>query len=126
MKGKLILILTVITQFLFSCSKEKDYRDKYIGNWNFEVRRIEFSGDSILFNDTINYMGNITYGSSDNDIAIQYTEEDVVTLTVDEEGNLDNFPSDLSYGSLEVDSIFIRLYWGGQGAGITHLVAGER
>jgi hypothetical protein len=83
----LILILVISVIVLISCEKQLfDYRNKYLGNWKFEV-----SYDHEVFNTTqgfhdtteVNiYLGEIKYCSEDNKISFEstnYTEEFTIT-----------------------------------------------
>ena len=94
------IILTIFSIVFLSCKKEEidyrvDYRDAYLGNWKFNVDRTELNTDSIgyYFQDTIYYEGKIIYGELDNQILIKYTNEDSITLTIGDGGELSDFPT---------------------------------
>lgn len=135
MNNKIITIITIITIIfitivLFSCceTESKDYRDKYIGNWKFNVEITEINTDSIGYykHDTLTYLGKISYGVSYNKIEIQYTNKDNITLSINEQGELSDFPTpQYCNGQFDGENI-IQLYlkWGGLGGGITHKVNG--
>jgi hypothetical protein len=128
MNNKIILILIVIS---FACceKEDKDFRDKYIGEWKFNVEITEFNTDSIgyYYHDSLTYAGTITYGDSDNDIEIKYTNDNSITLSLNENGELSNFPTQYCNGNFEGDNkIYLYLRWGGLGGGITHEIDGVK
>lgn len=90
--------LSVVIAFLLvaiNCKKETtetpDYRDTYIGEWNFTVKSkltfMDTSGIQTTY-DTVNYLGNIQYGVEKNEIAINYLSGNSMICFIDEEGNL--------------------------------------
>lgn len=125
---KTIIISLVSLLFISSCNKD-DHRDKYIGEWYFKVKISEVNTDSIgyFFDTTYYYLGNIDYATSDNEIEINYSNNSSVSLEVDQNGELSNFPTHYCYGSfVRLDSIYIDFYWGGQGGGTSHIIAGNK
>lgn len=113
---------------VFSCKKEDtDYRDTYTGTWNFIVDRTEINTDSIgyYYHDSVNYEGEIIYGEFDNEILIKYSNENSITLTIGEDGELSDFPTHYCSGEfLSGDSLHLYLRWGGLGGGTTHQIEG--
>lgn len=122
------MILTVFLIVMFSCEKEvSDYRDTYTGTWNFKVNKTQVNTDSIGYyhHDSLTFIGEIAYGESDDEILIQYTRENSITLTMAEDGELSDFPTQYSSGKfLSIDSLNLYLRWGGIGGGTTHQIEG--
>jgi hypothetical protein len=122
------IMLTLFLTIIFSCKKEDtDYRDTYIGTWDFIVDRTELNTDSIgyYYHDSVNYEGEIVYGELDNEILIKYTTENSITLTIEENGELSDFPTHYCGGEfLSRDSLHLYLRWGGIGGGTTHQIEG--
>jgi hypothetical protein len=122
------IILIFIFIIVFSCKKEDtNYRDAYLGTWEFIVNRTEFNTDSIgyYYHDSINYVGEIVYGELDNEILIKYTTENSITLNIGEDGELSDFPTHYCSGDfLSSDSLHLYLRWGGLGGGTTHQIEG--
>ena len=124
------LLLTTGLLFFSACrSAESDYREPYLGPWHFYTERTEINTDSIgyYFHDAGNYEGAIDYGESENDIRIQYTAENAITLTLEADGTLSEFPTQYCSGTFDTpDSLRLFLRWGGLGGGTTHQIDGWR
>lgn len=107
--------------------KATDIRSNYVGEWDFTVCRTTFIMDSIAEFDTINYIGGISAIGTDQ-IDINYTECDTVSLHIDGSGNLSGFPSpQYSCGEFTSDNtIHLYLRWGGLGGGKIHVVDGMK
>ncbi|MGV6861311.1 MAG: hypothetical protein ACWA41_06040 [Putridiphycobacter sp.] len=122
----LLLGLVIIV----SCTKKPfDYRNKFLGDWEFKVDRKEFNTDSIgyHYHDSLTFLGQIKYGSGDNDLLIEYSGDNSITLKIDKEDELSDFPTLYCNGQFdENDKIHLYLRWGGLGGGITHVVDGEK
>ena len=75
-----------------SCKKEKeDYRVNYIGDWDFVVERIYYTG-WFTEHDTVFYSGIIFYGSYDTTLNITYYKNNtLLDVSIDKFGTLDNF-----------------------------------
>lgn len=127
MNNKIILLLIVIS--FACCKKDRDFRDKYIGEWKFNVEITEFNTDNIgyYYHDSLTYTSTITYGDSDNDIKIKYTNDNSITLSLNEDCELSNFPTHYCSGNFKGDNkIHLYLRWGGLGGGITHKIDGVK
>ena len=130
---KLELILKIIFIFFVSnCEKEKlDYREKYVGNWEFNVTRNEYYigtiGDGYNKTDTIIYFGKIEYGNSKNEIKATYTKDDVIIFNLNDAGVLSYFVESYGGGKFENNNqiSFYYRYGGGGGGGI-HRVRGKK
>lgn len=125
-KNKCILIF-VILLVLGGCKKKPfDYRNKYIGDWKFNVHIIEQNMDSVgsNVNDTFVYVGNIEYGTSSDEILINYTSDDDVMLEIDKNGVV---TTNLGFGHctfISDENVEIKLNWGGLGAYVIHEISG--
>lgn len=134
-KTLLFLAMAAAVMLLLpNCKKESkkaevstDYRDKYVGTWDFTVYTRQFNMlDSIVELDTIYYLGNISLENTDQ-IKIQYTQDDSVVLNIDDTGNLSGFPTQYCSGEFLNDSqINLSMRWGGLGGGTNHTVNGIR
>ena len=115
---------------LLGCEKELfDYRNKFIGDWEFKVERSEINTNSIgySYHDSLSYSGRIKYGDADDDLFIQYSDENSITLKIDKENQLSDFPTHYCSGEFEGNNkLHLYLRWGGLGGGITHIVDGEK
>ena len=119
--------MTLFLTFIFSCKKEDtDYRDVYLGIWNFNVERTLFYTDSLyIYHDSVYYEGEIVYGELDNEILIKYTNENSITLTIGQDGELSDFPTNYCSGEfVTIDSLHLFLAWGGLTKGTTHMIEG--
>ncbi|MFZ4798500.1 MAG: hypothetical protein ACOYMA_13465 [Bacteroidia bacterium] len=125
---KIFYIFFLTTFFFSSCEKEtKDYRDKYAGTWLFKVKTNEYLMGSNGYNrnDSVEYIGKIQKGSAKNEIIIVYTKTNEITLTINDLGELSNFPTIYCVGNLENDDkISISLRWGGLGGSTSHVIDG--
>jgi len=101
---------------LFStCKKDKeDYRDKWVGDWDFVVKYYLWDtveGD-LVCSDTIYYSGKINYENSQKQLYIQYMSTYSILVDVDESGKIskDDHPywRDYTRGQFEGnDKIYI-------------------
>jgi len=130
MRPHKIYWLLVFIAIIFSCNKKPfDYRNKYIGEWNFKVERTEVNTDSIgyYYHDTISYFGKIKYGEQEDELLFEYTADNSITLKIDKEDELSKFPTHYCggtfYGS---EKVHLYLRWGGLGGGVTHVIDGEK
>jgi hypothetical protein len=129
-RHKQILLILFVSIFLYSCNLfQNDYREAYIGTYRFSVKITEFNTDSVgyFFQDSIIYQGKISFGENDNDILIQYSTDNFITLTLEEDGQLSNLPT--TYGSgefVQTDSLNLYLRWGGLGGGTSHDIKGKK
>jgi hypothetical protein len=122
-----VLLLMIV---LIGCKKEPfNYRNKFLGDWKFNVERFELNTDSIgyYYHDSLTYFGQIKYGNSKDQIHIEYSNDNSVNLTIDKENILSNFPSQYCSGAFEGhEKLHLYLKWGGLGGGINHIVDGEK
>jgi len=125
-------IYFIIFGFLLLNSCEKgpfNYRNKYLGEWDFIVKTTEINTDSIGYyhEDSFTYSGEIKYGESNNEIIIEYLDNRSITLSIDEDGVLSEFPTKYCGGKFDgEEKINLYLKWGGLGGGVTHVIEGKR
>jgi len=112
------------------CKKKPfNYRNKYVGDWEFTVEITEVNTDSLgyYYHDTISYVGEIYYGNEDDELLITYTDKNSITLKIDREEILSGFPTKYSSGAFDGnEKIKLYLRWGGLGGGITHSISGVK
>lgn len=127
---KTFVLLLASSLFIIGCKKQPfDHRNKYVGEWEFKVHRSELNTDSIGYyeHDSLVYTGEVTYGSNENELLIQYTQGNSITLTISKEGILSGFPTHYCNGEFrDKDKLHLYLKWGGLGGGITHVIDGEK
>jgi len=122
----LLLGLLIFT----NCKKEPfNYRNKFLGEWEFKVDRTEFNTDSVgyYYHDSLTFFGKIKYGTNDDEILIEYSNDNSIMLKIDKENILSNFPSHYCNGEFDgKEKIHLYLRWGGLGGGVTHTIDGEK
>jgi hypothetical protein len=91
MKMRLVISLLVLTIFVITGCKKPDYRNKYLGNWIFEIQSTTVKdGPVSLGSDTSIYNGEIKYGEVADEILLQFQENrhSAVTLRIDPDGKI--------------------------------------
>jgi hypothetical protein len=126
----LLLLLSIIV-LLDACGEKEptDYRDKFLGQWDFEVAIYSFTaGDPPESNsETRDYAGFISYGEALDEILIQYLPNSSLTLVVTKDGQLDNFPTFYCHGGFSgIDSLQLFLRWGGLNTWFSHTIEGVK
>jgi hypothetical protein len=115
---------------IISCNKKPfDYRNKYIGDWEFNIDITEFNTSSVgyYYHDSLTYMGQIKYGNEDDNLLIEYSSNNSITLKIDKENILTGFPTAYCGGEFDGNNkLHLYLRWGGLGGRITHVVDGEK
>jgi hypothetical protein len=99
-RNTILVFLLASLLFTISCSKDNkckdddchdDYRANYIGDWDFVVERINYTGWTTE-HDTVYYSGIITYGNNDTTLSITYYINTILpNVPIDKFGKLDNF-----------------------------------
>jgi len=127
---RLPLILTLLCAFtLLSCEKKLfDKRNKYCGEWNFEINRSCTVGGSPSKDTTYQYKGEVFYQKSEDDkIIIDFSSDDQVTFKIDQSGNISN---DINYGIngkfQSKKKLSISYYSGGLGGGCNYSITGTK
>jgi hypothetical protein len=129
MKIHRVTLLLIFGLFITSCEKKLfNYRNKYLGDWEFKVNVYEHNIDSLgsQFNDSFIYQGQIKYGVNDDELLIEYSNDDVITLKINTEGEV---TTNLGFGTCTFDNnedVEIHLKWGGMGAFIIHDINGVK
>lgn len=110
-KRAIIAVLSII--ILTSCSDNPfDYRNKYIGDWAFKVRKTEhntlYPG---YFNEQdIDYSGRIEAGSTGDLILIQFIQDDQVEIGVNKNNTYFNLPEKFNI-NFSSDGNFTNFSW---------------
>ena len=124
------LAIVAICVTLFStCKKDKeDYRDKWVGEWDFVVEKFWWVGGEETENDTLYYSGKISLGDNDNDLYVEYIDNDTLNLIVNEDGELSVYDENYHYhaeGQFErKNKVHFKFHGGGLGGGSTYTVDG--
>ncbi len=75
---KISFILIFYCILIYGCKKETDYRDKFLGNYNFIVHIQGGSGlppNYTITDTTYNYNGKVELGAKDNTVLIYFSEK---------------------------------------------------
>ena len=120
--------LAILAFLSTGCKKDNDYRDKWVGDWDFEVIRHWFlmGENGYSETDTIFYLGRISLINTAK-LNINYTEDSSIDLEVDETGILSGFQTGNGYsgGAFKGnDTLHLYLRWGGLGGGMVHNIDG--
>jgi len=122
--------IILIVFLIMGC--EKDYRDKYTGEWDFMTEKYIYGHKYVdgvtelvlLKDDTVYYSGKITLGNAEDacgnaEFIIQYTPNDEVVVYVSKSGGI-NVPIDLcakgcTRGNFKgKDKMNLSFRWGGE------------
>ena len=127
MKHKPITLLLILLLFIvfYGCEKHPfDYRNKFIGDYDFSVHlRVWIPPDSVTETD-YKYSGEISYGNGDHLVKINFLDDKDIDCRLFEDGSL-------KYNTIrgEFESTkklhFISEY-GGLGGKATYTVSGEK
>ena len=112
------------------CKEEietRDYRDKWIGIWDFFVKTHSWVGEYSKTDSTY-YLGKISADScNENKIIIEYLNDYLIILSVDEYGEFSNIPAREGNGKfLRTDSMYLHLRQGMIGMGSIHNIEGKK
>ena len=80
----------VVAVLFTACKKDKedkDFRTKWIGDWNFDVKRSEFHYGNES-ETTYCYSGEISLGNSPYELQIKYNQSSLLKAYVNEDGSL--------------------------------------
>jgi len=122
-----ILLGAVLVFGNLSCEKKLfNYRNKYCGDWEFEVVSVTYNEqDSTSSTSTETYNGEIKYGEESNELLVTYLDNRSITIVVNKEGEISgSFSLDGSFESKkEVD---FRFRTGTGFAGVNYTVVGDK
>jgi len=94
MRMRQITALLIPVLFLISaCEEQPDYREKYLGNWNFEIQSTTIKDPGPVPGVAPNlstkfYKGEIKLGEGGNEILLQFEGHSPVTLSIDPGGKI--------------------------------------
>jgi len=94
-----IITATAVILLLFGGCKKDDIRDKYTGDWDFITEKATYEQDDLnnyelVRKDTVYYSGKINLGNLEDQLIIQFTENDEVLVAIDTKGKIwQAFPS---------------------------------
>ena len=129
MKAKPLIFLFLIGIMItfYGCQpKSKDYRDKYIGKWVFEVNTSSYGmspGNSS--SDNYTHVGSIIWGENPDEIVVDYNPDGQMVLKINEQGELLNSGAFTTFNITENNFSFFDKA-GGMGGGITINITGEK
>ena len=133
-KGLIITVLTIIAIGFVSCEKP-DYREKWVGDWEFSTRSEYWEFDvGVLRDTTYYYLGKISRGNASEQLNITYMENCSMDLSVDENGKILKFSGEGINNAIrkangqfeEIDNIYIYLELGGMGGGSKYTINGTK
>ena len=105
--------LAIITVLFSAC--KKDYRDKWVGNWNFEVKSTSWSMEMDAKIDSFYFSGKISLGDNFDQLYINFEENYSLLVTVDESGKISNGGSYYTDGQLGKEKVYIKIITGTHG-----------
>jgi len=136
---KIIITLvtaTVVILFFFTgCDRTpKDFREQWVGDWDFETKIRAWEDDIGVWYDTIYYLGKISIGSKNDELLVKYMERDSAFLNIEEDGTIIKITKAYWYGSSlwgkhdgyfdGYEKIHLFISDGGLGGGIFHNIDG--
>ena len=87
------MVITTLTLMLFyQCKPEKDYREKYIGDYSFTTQFVRRDNNITYIDTTILSRGTVYMGTSKNDLMIYFLANDSALLK-----------KYVMYGSIDID-----------------------
>jgi hypothetical protein len=119
---KIFQIIAFIMTLAIGCKKKPfDYRNNFIGNYDFTVKQYTWVMSTSYWDTIYDYHGKIIYGSGDNSVQIIFSENYSIEPTIYEDGTLEH------YGEFETkDKIKFDLHWGGLGGSSGYIVTGTK
>ncbi|MDY0217470.1 MAG: hypothetical protein RBS19_11005 [Bacteroidales bacterium] len=98
-----LALLIVVLMSHSACKKIPfDHRDKYLGDWTFDVHYHSFTmNEGVLYNYSETHNGKIEYGKEKSKILIKYAVDKSIELIIDEDGILSGFPTHYCSGSFK-------------------------
>jgi len=87
MKNKLIILIFIL--LFYGCEKHPfDYRNKFIGDYNFSVHKIVWITTGEVTETNYKCSGDISYGSGDDFVKINFLDNTDVIAQLFEDGSL--------------------------------------
>ena len=138
MKNRNIILLFLAGLFLTAgsccknndCNEEpKDYRDKWVGDWDFVTVITSIPPQQNITRDTICYSGKIYKVEADNELMIKYMETNSIKARVDEGGKLSDLHTSGSFNEgkfMDTNLIYISLWYGGAHYGRGYFIKGVK
>ena len=121
MKNKFIILFCCL--IMFGCKKNPfDYRNKYLGNYNFVVHETAWVlAIGTTLDTTFSYNGKVSYGSDEHTVLINFSKNVSIEPVIYEDGYLE------VYGEFEsTKRVSFGFRSGGLGGGSTWNVTGEK
>lgn len=89
-KNKKYILLSFLLVSFLACEKVPfDYRNIYVGNYDFTIYNTEWSWVTGMYTrDTTKYNGNVSYGERKSSVLINYSQGKEVDLNVDRNGSM--------------------------------------
>jgi hypothetical protein len=122
--------LAAIAVLFMACEPkpEPDYRDKWVGDWDFETISTSWQMDwpqSIV--DTLYFTGKIFIGDEDNQLSINYLKDHCYVIKVNEEGGFSEGGTEYVFGQFEgEDKVLIETRHGGHGGNVQETIGGTK
>ena len=129
-------VAAILLLFFMGC--DKDIRNRYTGDWEF-VTKIDSSQFDYELNKwiplgyVISYSGKIIHGKNNDELIIQYTAQNEVTVWVNHNGNLWTSVYPISTGGdrhgyfEEKDKMYLTLHYSKYGGFLTsHIIEGTK
>jgi len=121
-----ISIIFIVITLMYSCEKKPfNYRNKYIGNWEFttNITEVNLHGEGSIVENTVAYLGLISYDSKEQ-LKINFLDNMEVYVEVDKNGIISAY-KDLGNGVFTSKKIMeYSLKRGGLGAWINYKISG--
>ena len=91
MKHRPITLLLILLLFIvfYGCEKHPfDYRNKFIGDYDFSVHKNVWDVTGVNIDTYYNYSGKISYGSGDDEVRIKFLDDTETQCQLFEDGSL--------------------------------------
>ena len=110
---------------IISCSKSEDFRSQYVGSWQFTNTTHSFNAiDSTSSYSVVVYDGFIDKDPNSSGIILKYSDTDIETLEINENGEIIPSSQYRSGGFSNESEFTMTNRWGGNGGGGSFTVKG--